>query len=44
MIIAAFASGGAALIAKIFLALLAAARLAQKIRNLTVLEEFEKKL
>ena len=44
MIIAAFASCGAALIAKIFLALLAAARLAQKIRNLTVLEEFEKKL
>ena len=44
MIIAAFASCGAALIAKIFLALLAAARLAQKICNLTVLEEFEKKL
>ena len=44
MIIAAFASGGAALIAKIFLALLAAARLAQKIGNVAVLEEIEKNL
>ncbi|XP_068757210.1 uncharacterized protein [Montipora capricornis] len=44
MIIAAFASGGAALIAKIFLALLTAARLVQKIRNVTKLEEFEQNL
>ena len=44
MIIAAVASGGTAMIANLFLALLAAARLAQKIRNLTVLEEIGKKL
>ena len=44
MIIAAFASGGAALIAKIFLALLSAARLVQKIRNVIMLEEFEQNL
>ncbi|XP_068757211.1 uncharacterized protein [Montipora capricornis] len=44
MIIAAFASGGAALIAKIFLALLSAARLVRKISNVIMLEEFEQNL
>ena len=44
MIIAAFASGGAALIAKIFLALVGAVRLVKKIANVIKLEEIENSL
>ena len=44
MIIAAFASGGAALIAKIFLALVGAVRLVKKIAKVIKLEEMENSL
>ena len=44
MIIAAFASGGAALIAKIFLALVGAVRLVKKIAHVIKLEEIETSL
>ena len=44
MIIAAFASGGAALLAKIFLALVGAVRLVKKIASVVKLEEIENNL
>ena len=44
MSVAAFASGGAALIAKIFLALVGAVRLVRKIVNVIKLEEMEENM